>query len=371
MIKHNMNLRNNIVVILLLFFVSANAQIDTLQIRNFVNNYSEKSNNTAILVHVEKDGVSFSYAAGFANKEDKIKANTSNMFEIGSASKMFTAIAILQLIEKGKLTLDTPISKFYKSGNIIKLANINGDNNFDKVTVEMLLHHTSGFIDYLNVYGDDEKSLKIFSVKGKIYSFNEIIDLAVNHGDANFVPGNKFKYCNTGYIILGDIITKVSGDNWRDYIQTNIFDKCNMDETYFGSLEKKKNSPYLMQGYFNSKTSFMPPTLAGSAGEVISSLKDLTKFVKAWQGGKLFSAKTLELQRTQGLLKMYEQLDSLSYGYGLMNLKGFYGHGGQTFSFQSYVAINPKTNTIYIIGTNDASVGSMPVFMGLEGITFQ
>jgi D-alanyl-D-alanine carboxypeptidase len=365
-----MKIKNYIIVLFLLPFFNINAQIDTLRISNFVNKYSEKSNNTAILIHVEKDGNTYDYATGIADREKKINAKTSDMFEIGSASKMFTAIAILQLIDEGKLTLDTPISKFYKNGNIRNLANLNGENHFNKVTVEMLLHHTSGFVDYLNAYGSDENALKKFSVKDKIFSFDEIINLAVNISDANFEPGSNFKYSNTGYIILGDIITKISNEDWRSYIQTNIFDKCNMNQTYFGSHKPKTNSEYLMKGYYKFKPFFMPPTLAGSAGEVISSLNDLSLFLKAWQGGKLLSKKTINLQYSQGFEQMYPEYKSLKYGYGVMSINNFYGHAGQTFGFQSYVAINPKTKTIYIIGTNDASIRAMDVFMKLEGITF-
>lgn len=363
-----MTLKNVLASLLVFLYISANAQISHQDVKNTLDGYSKQTDNTALLIYKSEGEDILKYATGLADKKNKIPAKTDDLFEIGSASKMFTAVAILKLIEDGKLSLETPISEFYKKGDILKLGLKDGKNHFNEVTVGMLLNHTSGFIDYLNVYEDDEKAMEILAVKGKIYSFDELIDLAVQHGDANFIPGEKFKYCNTGYIILGDIISKVSKEDWRDYIQKNIFDKANMKNTFFGSRISKENEKKKMHGHFNYKPTFMPPSLAGSAGEVVSNLDDLAKFLKAWQGGKLLTPKTTELQRTEGFHQMYDGFDALSYGYGIMNLNNFYGHGGQTFGFQTYVTYNPKSNKIYIVATNDASVGAMVLFMTLEGL---
>ena len=72
----------------------------------------------------------------------------------------------------------------------------------------MLLNHTSGMIDHLNVYGDDEKTMKILAIKEKVHSFEDLISLAIEHGDMNFIPVTTFIYCNAGYTLLGDVITK-------------------------------------------------------------------------------------------------------------------------------------------------------------------
>ncbi len=359
---------------LTLFFIGFNiySQSDKEKTISILNNFSEKYNKAAVLAYSNKNSNEIAYATGFSNRLDSTQVVTTNLFEIGSASKMFTAIAILQLIEQNKLSLKTPISEFYPTGNIRNLANFDGENYFDKVTVEMLLNHTSGLIDYLNVYGDDNIALKIFSVKGKTYSFDEIIKLSVDHGDANFIPGEKFKYCNTGYIILGDIINKITKTNWRDYIQVNIFDKAKMKNTYFGSRIPEVAKRKVIKGYYNFNPSDMPPTLAGSAGEVISTLNDLKKFLSYWQNGKLFyKPETLQLQRNSGFNKMYEHIKSLEYGYGVMRINGFYGHGGQTFGFQSYVTFNPETKNLFIVGVNDASASAMLLFFQIEGIFLQ
>ena len=362
-------------IIAIIFIFSAlttAAQMDFNTIKINTDTLSNKS-NAAMLVLVERGDNELIYASGLSDKEKHIEAKSEDLFEIGSASKMFTAIAILQLIEQNKLSLETTLDEIYPSGEIKNLANIRKKNYWNKITIEMLLNHTSGIIDYLNVYGDDAKAMKELAIKDKVYSFDDLIEMAVKHGDMNFVPGTTFKYCNTGYIILGDIITKKSGMPWRKYIKKNIIEVAGMNDTYFGSKITKDALSRKMQGYFAGESSFIPPTLAGSAGEIVSNLKDLKKFLVAWQDGQLFSdPKTLLMQQTKGFQVMYpEQTNRLTYGYGVMQIDGFYGHGGQTFGFQCYVTYNPKSKKLYVVSTNDAvNIPTMQVFFMFEGISF-
>jgi len=264
------------------------------------------------------------------------------------------------------------LGNLYPKGKIRGLANFKGKNYWDDVTVGMLLNHTSGFIDYLNVYGDDAKATEIYSDKSRIYNFDTLIDLALNFGDANFKPGTAFKYCNTGYIILGDIIAKISGMEWHDYIQKHIFEKAGVKYTYFGTRLPQKIRDKMPKGYFNGKPSSMPMALADSAGEIVSNLDDLALLIDTWRtGGYYKKVGTLNIQLTKGFHAMDPSISNMSYGYGVMRVEGYYGHGGQTFGFESYVATNPDNNTTIIVGTNDAMVRSMDLFMGAAGISFQ
>jgi len=341
-------------------------------LQTIVSFYSKETNNTAILLLVSKGDKTYKASAGLANRESGETIKSSDLFEIGSSSKVFTGVAIFQLIESGKLSLDTKIKTFYPKGDITKLANYKGTNYWDDVTVGMLLQHTSGFIDYLNVYGDDSKALKILGGKDKHFTFSQLIDMSISFGDANFKAGEEFKYCNTGYVILGDIISKVSGLDWHEYIQKNILDKVGMKQTYFGSLISPKLRSSMPKGYMQSKETFMPPSLASSAGEIISTLDDLALFMKAWSKGELYKdSKTLTLQMEKGFHQESKKIENLFYGYAIMKLEGFYGHGGQTFGFQSYITVNPKTDTIYIVGTNDSTIASMNLFMQIANIQFK
>lgn len=336
-----------------------------------VADYSHANRNTGIWLLVERNGQRCKAAAGLSDREHNQTVRPDQLFQIGSASKVLTGIAIFQLIEQNKLSLGTKLSTFYPSGEITKLANYKKKNYWNEVTVGMLLQHTSGFIDYLNVYGDDAKAIKLLSKKGKHYTFKEVIHMAVGFGDAHFKPGEKYRYCNTGYIILGDIITRVSGMDWHDYVRKNIMDQAGMHHTYFGSRIPETVRAAMPKGYYNGKASFMPPSLAGSAGEIISNLDDLANFIHAWGSGKLYQKpETLALQMKEGFHQQYDFIGNYFYGYGISKIDGFYGHGGQTFGFESYMAIRPKTGEIYIVGTNDAEVLSMDLFMQLAGIQY-
>ena len=353
----------------------AQQQKDTMKqlVTRIVKQYAHDTNNTAIRLLVKKNGHTYKAAAGLADREHNRTVTTDEPFEIGSATKVFTGIAIFQLIEAGKLSLATKLSTFYPKGEITKLANFQGKNYWNEVTVEMLLRHTSGFIDYLNVYNDDAKALKILGGKEKYFSFDKLIHQAVTFGDANFKPGEQFKYCNTGYVILGEIISKVSGMDWRDYIQKHILDRAGMLHTYFGSRIPASLRERMPKGYMNGKEVFMAPSLAGSAGEIISTLDDLATLMQAWGSGRLYDdPHTLAFQLEKGFqLQAPEKIANLYYGYAIMKLEDFYGHGGQTFSFQSYMAIRPQTGETYIVSTNDSTVSSMNLFMGIAGITLK
>jgi len=338
-------------------------------LQEVVSFYSKETNNTAVLLMVSKEGKNYKASAGLADRESGRKVKSDDLFEIGSATKVFTGISIFQLIESGKLSLDTKIKTFYPKGKITQLANYKGKNYWEDVTVGMLLQHTSGFIDYFNVYGDDSKALKILGGKEKHFTFSQLIDISVSFGDANFKPGEQFKYCNTGYIILGDIITKVSGMDWHDYMQKHILDKVGMKHTYFGSRISPELRAAMPKGYMDFKEVFMAPSLAGSAGEIISTLDDLALLMQAWAKGALYKEdKTLTLQMKQGFHLEDAKIKNLFYGYAMMKMEGFYGHGGQTLGFQSYMTINPKTGVVYIVGSNDSTVMSMDLFMQLAGI---
>ncbi len=339
------------------------------EVERAAETYSHANKDTGIWLLVEKNGKQYKAAAGLADREKKIPVAVDQLFEIGSASKVFTGVAIFQLIEQGKLSLDTKLNTFYTKGEITKLAQYKGKNYWNEVTVGMLLRHRSGFVDYLNVYGGDEKAINIFSGKGRHYTFADIIHLSADFGDANFKPGEKFQYCNTGYVILGDIISRVSGINWHDYIRQHIMEKAGMVHTYFGTRIPQKERDKMPMGYVTMKPTAMPPSLADSAGEIISNLEDLARFIKAWGRGELYQKpKTLKIQLNEGFQQQYPTVANLYYGYGLVKIEGFYGHGGQTFGFESYMTINPQSGDVYIVGTNDAMVRSMDLFTALADI---
>ncbi|MGY0408918.1 MAG: serine hydrolase domain-containing protein [Polaribacter sp.] len=334
--------------------------------QTLVDSFSKNNHDAGVLLLTQINNKSSIYSAGYASVDTKEKVTKNSLFEIGSASKMFTAIAIMQLIEDGKLSLKTTLNTLYPSGDIQKLAKYNGKNYWDKVTVEMLLNHTSGFIDYLNVYDSDEEALKIFNNSKKQYTFNDIVNLAINYGDANFIPDSKFSYSNTNYIILGNIISKISKTPWRTYIENHIFKKTGLKNTVFGSKMSPKQKERLVTGYYKKQITNMPFTLAGSAGAIVSNAYDLQKFLTYWVEGKFYkNPEMLKDQISTGVHNMYPDTDLLKYALGVMELDGTLGHAGQTFGFQSYLAINLTTKNTHIILINNADASSFDLLRSI------
>lgn len=355
------------IIVCLGIFILSSCQ--TIKYREFsdhksqlIKEYSEQNNDVGVLVLQGKDSLYEKAAYGFKNKASIAMINNA-YFEIGSASKIFTAIAILQLMEQGKLEMDTKVSKFYNTENIRKLSDFEGKNYWDEITIKMLLNHTSGFNDYLNAYGSDEKALEIFSDPNKTYSLEDIVNLTLVAGKALYKPNGEFHYSNTNYILLSGIIEKISGMPWRDYIKKNMFEKANLRNTFFGSQMNAEQKSKLLQGHYKNQPTQIPYTLAAGAGEIVSNLEDMAKFVKFWKNGQFFkNSKTLTYQVEEGANIMYKSLPDLKYTLGTMIYKDTFGHSGQTFGFQTYVSYNQKTEEILIISINDASVSSFKLF---------
>ncbi len=336
------------------------------QLQDAVSRHAKTLGDAAVIVKIHRSERDLVAMAGYTNREKKTPIRRDTPLPIGSATKVFVGVALFQLIESGKLTLDTKIAVFFPKGKIRNLANYKGKNYWDEITVGMLLNHTSGMIDYLNVYGDDKKAIEIYAKQGDNYTFEKLIDLSLNFGDANFQPGTQFKYCNTGYILLGEIIRKVSGEDWRDYLQKHILDRVGMKHTWFGTRLTQAQLKMLPQGYYEGNATTMPFTLASSAGEIITTIDDLNRFIDAWGKGMFYrKLQTLQLQLTQGFHRMSPKITNVSYGYAIMRIDDLYGHGGQTFGFQAFMATDPKKEVCFVAQVNDAEGAAMQLVFQL------
>ena len=182
-------------------------------------------------VLVAKDGVPIaSKAAGIANKATGAPIALNTKFNLGSMNKMFTAVAIAQLAQARRLSFDDPISKHLPDYPNKEVA--------DKVTIHHLLTHTSGMGLYWNE--------KFMAQREKLLTVAAHLPLFVND-PLSFPPGEKFQYSNSGYMVLGAIIEKVSGQDYYSYVQEHIYKPAGMTDT--GFYEPGKEIPNLAIGY--------------------------------------------------------------------------------------------------------------------------
>lgn len=222
---------------------------------------------------------------GFDGRDSTAVEDFSIPYEIGSTTKMFTATAILQLMEAGQLSLETPLVEVLPEENLYDgMLVIDGVDYIDSVKVLNLVNHTSGLPDYF-IQGSNDDEIAANGDASLRFSFSDLMGLSKQSKKDRFKPDSKFEYSNINYILLGQIIEKVSGQSYTDYVQAHILDPLGMKNTYFGT----RNPPAVMRhGHFKGKEVEMPYTMAGPAGEIISTLDDMYRFIDGWYAGALF-----------------------------------------------------------------------------------
>ncbi|HEX8651042.1 MAG TPA: serine hydrolase domain-containing protein [Pyrinomonadaceae bacterium] len=313
-------------------------------------------------VLVAKDGVPiFKKAYGLANKSRNAANDTETKFNIGSMNKMFTAVAIAQLAERGKLSFDDIISKH--------LPNYPNRTVANKVTIHQLLTHTSGLGNYQNE--------KFFAQLDRVKTISDLLPFFANEPLA-FEPGTKWEYSNAGYVVLGLIIEKASGQNYFDYVRENIFKPAGMSNT--GSYEKGANVSNLAIGYTRMNPGGQPdptaprrentqmrPQKGSPAGGGYSTVDDLLRFVTALQSHKLLSKKQTEVVTT-GKIEVGGIVGKYAYGFSdkVFNGKHIIGHNGGSAGVAANLDIFPELGYTCVILSNYDPPAMMPVIMKIR-----
>jgi CubicO group peptidase (beta-lactamase class C family) len=257
--------------------------------------------------------------------------------------EQFTAVSILILAEQGKLSLQDEITKFLPDF----------PTQGRTITIEHLLTHTSGLKSYTNL----SEWLPLWR---KDMTVREIINLTKDK-PMEFAPGERWNYNNTGYVLLGAVIEKVSGLTYEDYVNKNIFGPLGMKHSYYGNTERI--IPRRIPGYQMGKDGFvnapyLSMTQPYAAGSLLSSVDDLAIWNDAVFSGKLLKKEWLDKAFTPCPLK---NGGSTGYGYGwfIANYQGhrFIEHGGGINGFSTYEMTLPEDHIFLAILTNSA-IGS-------------
>lgn len=315
-----------------------NYSIVSQKLDNYLNALETTDNFHGSVLIAQNGNIILDKGYSESDFEQNIKNTPSTTFPIGSMTKQFTAMAIMQLVEKGLINVNDFISKYipdFPNGNII--------------TIQDLLTHSSGIVNCTDL--PEFWSMSIDSFK----DINNIINLFKNK-PLEFKPGSQFSYSNSGYILLGYIVEKVSGTNYIDYLQKNIFDPIDMKNTglsYNGTKKMYTSTGYT--GYLDVFPISDMITLNGaySAGNLCSTTEDLYKWDRALYTNKLVKQSTLK-----DIFSDHIQMtpSGIYYGYGWMLSNGNYGreiyHGGNTLGFTSNIARYPDKDLTIIILTN-------------------
>ncbi len=336
-----------IFLLLLPAFVSAQKNYSQELDKYALAQMNVKGFSGTVLV-MQKNKVLLKKSYGLADKEWNIPNTTDTKFRIGSITKQFTAACILQLIEKGKISLDDKLDKF-----------IPGFPKGDSVTVHMLLNHTSGIASYTDL-----------SDFGKVATLSLGIDSMISffkNRPYNFSPGTKWKYNNSGFFLLGYIIEKVSGQSYENYLRKNILDKLGMMNTGVDRLDTIL--PLRAKGYskVNAKyvnADFISLAWPYSAGILYSTVDDMYKWDRALYQTSVISASSKQKMFTPG---------KSNYGYGIIidslgdHLRTW--HNGGIPGFVSNISRYINDDVCIIVLSND-DFNADAVANGLAGIVF-
>jgi CubicO group peptidase (beta-lactamase class C family) len=346
---------------------------DLSAIAAFIDSLSNGDKFSGTVLIAKGKEILFQHAFGQADKEDNINNDINTKFNIASMGKMFTGIAIAQLVEKGRISYTDKVMRY--------LPDL-PENVFGKITIEQLLTHRSGLGDFF----DNPRFWDIKDTAKTINSYMSLIGSSLE-----FEPGARFMYSNSGYILLGAIIEKISRQSYYDFVRTNIFLPAGMENT--GYFETDKFTPNMAMGYatppnqneqnqsektIRENNKQMLEVKGTSAGGAYSTAPDLYKFSEALLNSKLISQESFNTVTTGKVLMPKRPINpvmkpppDIKYGYGFgeffINNVRIIGHNGGSPGVDAQMDIYPDSDyTVVVLSNYDRSV--LPVVKFIENI---
>jgi D-alanyl-D-alanine carboxypeptidase len=270
---------------------------------------------------------------------DKKTISTKNRFCIGSCTKMFTAVTVLKLQEKGLLNINDSIYRYLPKHAFIDST----------ITIKQLLNHTSGLTDILKNGFQNEPFINPqadFSDK-VLFSKIDTID---------FEKGSSYKYCNTSYFLLAKIIERVTDKSWEMNIQELIINPLNLKNTfpYYSNTTENLAHPIIDGQDLHSYAKFPSNVLTQGSGNIVSDVFDLNTFIRA-----LLIDKTLLSENSLGLMTSFYNYKNTKSGLGLFEEKYgnriMLGHTGRQISYIAYAFVDQKSGESIIVLNNNAN----------------
>ncbi|MFI7100984.1 serine hydrolase domain-containing protein [Streptomyces sp. NPDC050161] len=281
----------------------------------------------------DREGHTRTYTAGVGDLATGAKVPDDGQVRIGSNTKTFTAVVVLQLVAEGKIRLDAPVDTYLPG--LVRGKGIDGR----RITVRHLLQHTSGLPNYTD-----------YDLQPRHYEPRELLDIALRH-KAHFAPGKKWEYSNTNYVLAGLIVQKVTRRPVAEEMDRRIIQRIGLRHTYFpapGDATVREPHP---KGYTRDSATAplrdvteMDPSWGWTAGQLISTNSDLNRFFTALLAGRLLPAAQLAQMRTTvpaegtfgpgaryglGLVSMPLSCGGVSWGHG-GSIPGYETRGGVT-----------------------------------------
>jgi CubicO group peptidase (beta-lactamase class C family) len=302
-------------------------------------------------VSIFKDGQEvYSKSNGFADIENNVLANHDTKYRIGSISKTFTAVLVLQLVEEGRLSLKQKLSDFFPDFE-----------NAERITIEQLLRHRSGIYNFTN---DPE----YFDYNTEAMSRKKLLKKIISY-EAAFKPGDRTEYSNSNYVLLSMIVEDITGEEFKKLIEKRITKPLSLEDTYFGGGIGSKDNEAFSYNFTGRwvKYSETDMSIPLGAGSIVSTPANLNAFLHALFNGKLLNEDSMGVMTT---LKD-------NFGLGMFRVP-FYsrealGHTGGIDAFNSsafyFTAENVSIAIISngtIMPVNDIVVGALSIYFGRD-----
>lgn len=318
------------------------------KIEGIVEKYMSKGSIPGVAITVIDEENIYTKCFGYADIVQKKAVDTNTKFELGSNSKAFTGLAILDLVSKGQISLNDSILDFVSN------ISFEYDGKYYDITVEELLHHTSGIptsaIKYIE---EDESHAAFMRLK------NRLKDMQLKS-----MPGEKYEYSTINYDILGLIIEEVTGKSFEEYVTVNVLEKLNLYDT-FCITDKKYEKSDISKGYmynWGKQKAYNTPIYRENipAGYFISDIEDILRWLKiqlSLYNDYEFPVEII--QQSQEVNRRVEATLGASYAIGWENYQdggGLYKHGGNNQYFSSYIIFKPeeKKGIAVLSNTNSA-----------------
>lgn len=288
---------------------------------------------------IAKDGVdAWTFNAGALSRDDTTPITADTPMLLASAGKMFTAVAVLQLVEQGIVELDAPFGRYVTDYPNQEMA---------KVTICQLLSHRGGTGEDGILRREDVAN------RARVRTIDDFIAL---NGDRapDFPPGSKDDYSNYGFILLGAVIERVSGQSYQEYVTSHVLVPAGMDDTGFPDLEHMDNVATGYTTFFGEENELVShrsilPWQGSAAGGGSSTANDMMRFIQALQDGSLLNSATLKQAITPG--------DTSWYGMGFILVPSphsIWGHGGFSYGMSVGAQRLPENNiSVVCLGTRD------------------
>jgi len=331
------------------YFSASSAAQDTARMEQVVQSYVTAGTFMGTVLVARDGNVLLDKAYGMANLELDVPTTPDTKFRLGSITKQFTAASILLLEERGKLKIDDRVKTYLPDAPMA----------WDRITVRNLLNHTSGIPNFTAL--SDYNTVKL-SPRSADAAVSAVRDRALDFG-----PGEQYNYSNTGYVALGDIIEKVSGQSYEQFLQENIFTPVGMKDSGYDSntaIIKRRASGYnrLPNGTYRN-SGYINMTVPHAAGALYSTTRDLLKWEQALFAGKVVTKASLDRMTTPF---------KNDYAFGLVSSlnKGrrIIAHDGGIDGFNTSMAYYPDTRIVVIALSNVGGSAPGAIAGALGGI---